>query len=321
MRTTLLALHRFTLNGALMRQSLGALVERLERHVERLYHSAKAIWLDIPMRQAEMVAVVRQTVARSGLQDAYIRLVVTRGKGDLGLDPRKCPRPSVICIVDRIVLWPLGGIAYVSPPPRPGPVLWSIVAGPLVNVILAPILLGACFYLGTVTASFKELPDVQKYLGFYTFLPVEEIERVMAEHSANPGARGAQRVLAENVTRIVHGDDALVQAQAATQALFSGEVATLSKASLEEVFASAPSAAFPKSRLADEGAALVDLLVEASVAKSKREARDFLEQGAISVNGERVGLDGRLTARSLLHGEVVLLRRGRKSWHVLRFRE
>lgn len=87
-------------------RAYGGRVFRLERHVERLYHSAKAIWLEVPMSRAEMADVVRAAVARSGLQDAYIRLVVTRGKGDLGLDPRKCPRPSVICIVDRIVLWP-----------------------------------------------------------------------------------------------------------------------------------------------------------------------------------------------------------------------
>lgn len=87
-------------------RAYGGRVFRLERHVDRLYHSAKAVWLEIPMTRAEMVATVAAAVAKSGLQDAYIRLVVTRGKGDLGLDPRKCPRPSVICIVDRIVLWP-----------------------------------------------------------------------------------------------------------------------------------------------------------------------------------------------------------------------
>ncbi len=80
-------------------------VFRLEQHVRRLYHSAKAIWLDIPMPQTEMVDAVRAAVARSGLAEAYVRLVVTRGVGDLGLDPRKCPRASVICIVDKLTLW------------------------------------------------------------------------------------------------------------------------------------------------------------------------------------------------------------------------
>jgi branched-chain amino acid aminotransferase len=87
-------------------RAYGGRVFRLEQHVERLYHSAKAIWLEVPMSRAAMADVVLAAVARSGLQDAYIRLVVTRGTGDLGLDPRKCPRPSTICIVDRIVLWP-----------------------------------------------------------------------------------------------------------------------------------------------------------------------------------------------------------------------
>jgi branched-chain amino acid aminotransferase len=87
-------------------RSYGGCVFRLERHIERLYHSAKAIWLEVPMSRVEMAEVVRATVAKSGLRDAYIRLLVTRGRGDLGLDPRKCPRASVICIVDRIELWP-----------------------------------------------------------------------------------------------------------------------------------------------------------------------------------------------------------------------
>jgi len=78
---------------------------RLARHLDRLYASAKAIWLEIPMARPEMARMVEEAVAKSGLADAYIRLVVTRGVGDLGLDPRKCPKPSIICIVDRITLW------------------------------------------------------------------------------------------------------------------------------------------------------------------------------------------------------------------------
>jgi tyrosyl-tRNA synthetase len=171
------------------------------------------------------------------------------------------------------------------------------------------------FWLNTADA------DVEKYLNFYTFLAVDEIRTAVAEHGANPGARSAQRLLAASVTRLVHGDDALAQAEAATRALFSGEVADLSKATLDEVFASAESSALARSRLAGDGAALVDVLVDAKVVKSKREAREFLEQGAIQLNGERAALDARLTQASLLHGEIVLVRRGRKNWHVLRFHE
>ena len=81
-------------------------VFRVDRHLDRLYASAKAIWLEIPITKDAMRRLVLEAVEKSGLNDAYIRLVVTRGVGDLGLDPRKCPKASIICIVDTIQLWP-----------------------------------------------------------------------------------------------------------------------------------------------------------------------------------------------------------------------
>ncbi|HEU5304911.1 MAG TPA: branched-chain-amino-acid transaminase [Gemmatimonadales bacterium] len=84
----------------------GGKIFRLESHLDRLYDSAKAIWLTIPMPKEEMAAVTKEAVRRSGIQEAYIRHVVSRGVGDLGLDPRKCPKPSIIIIVDTIKLWP-----------------------------------------------------------------------------------------------------------------------------------------------------------------------------------------------------------------------
>jgi len=79
---------------------------RLDQHLERLYASAKALWLEIPLAREGLGRLVEEAVAKSGIADAYIRLVVTRGVGDLGLDPRKCGTPSVIVIVDDIQLWP-----------------------------------------------------------------------------------------------------------------------------------------------------------------------------------------------------------------------
>lgn len=79
---------------------------RLAQHVERLFDSAKAIHLAIPHTQEEFAALLLEAVQRSGLRDAYLRPVVTRGAGDLGLDVRKCPAPTVIIIVDTITVWP-----------------------------------------------------------------------------------------------------------------------------------------------------------------------------------------------------------------------
>jgi len=81
-------------------------VFKLEEHVRRLYDSGKAIMLTVPMSEKEMADKINETVKLNSLKDAYIRVVVSRGKGDLGLDPRKCPKPSVIIIADTIQLYP-----------------------------------------------------------------------------------------------------------------------------------------------------------------------------------------------------------------------
>ncbi len=84
----------------------GGKIFKLAEHLDRLYDSAHAVWLTIPMSKEEMAQVTEEAVRRSGITEAYIRHIVSRGVGDLGLDPRKCPRPSIIIIVDTIKLWP-----------------------------------------------------------------------------------------------------------------------------------------------------------------------------------------------------------------------
>jgi branched-chain amino acid aminotransferase len=84
----------------------GGRIFRLRDHLDRLYDSAHAIWMTIPMPKDEMAAVTEEGVRRSGIKEGYIRHIVTRGVGDLGLDPRKCANPSVIIITDTIKLWP-----------------------------------------------------------------------------------------------------------------------------------------------------------------------------------------------------------------------
>jgi branched-chain amino acid aminotransferase len=87
-------------------RSYNSLVFKLKEHIDRLYRSAEAIELKISMAKADMIKAVLQTLKANGLKDAYIRLVVTRGPGDLGLDPRKCKAPTVFIITDKISLYP-----------------------------------------------------------------------------------------------------------------------------------------------------------------------------------------------------------------------
>ncbi len=82
------------------------LIFKLKEHIDRLYQSAHTIMLSIPMSKNEMINAVKRTLRENKLRDAYIRLIVTRGLGDLGLDPRKCPKATVIVIADKISLYP-----------------------------------------------------------------------------------------------------------------------------------------------------------------------------------------------------------------------
>ncbi len=161
--------------------------------------------------------------------------------------------------------------------------------------------------------------DVVPLLKTFTLLEREKIEALVAEHEAAPERRVAQRGLAEHMTAMLHGQSALEQARRSSEALFSGDVTGLDAASLAEIFGDAPSTEHDKQQLGGAGLGVLDLLVGTAVVSSKREGRQLLESGAISVNGQRVGLDRRLTEQDLLHGSVLLLRRGRKSWHVARW--
>lgn len=103
-------------------RSYNGRVFKLEEHLKRLYDSAKFIMLEIPLRREEMQEVVLETLRRNRLRDAYIRLVVTRGVGDLGLSPDKCPKPTIFCIAADIALYPeryyTEGLEVITVPTR-----------------------------------------------------------------------------------------------------------------------------------------------------------------------------------------------------------
>ncbi len=161
--------------------------------------------------------------------------------------------------------------------------------------------------------------DVIAWLKWFTMLDRARIEEIAAKHAAAPQERHAQRELAGHMTEMIHGTSELQRVEAASGALFSGDVKSLDQAMLEEVFADVPNSTHPKAMLEGEGADLGDLLPLTTLAKSKREAREFVANGAVMINGEKADATRRLKAADLLHGRTILLRRGKKNWHASRW--
>jgi tyrosyl-tRNA synthetase len=161
--------------------------------------------------------------------------------------------------------------------------------------------------------------DVVSFLKWYTLRNEDEVRELAQQHLDKPELRAAQRELARDLTRLVHGETELAKAEAASQALFSGDVRALAPELLTEVFADVPHTKHSKQQLEGEGLALLELLPQTSLASSKREARQFLEAGAVFVNGDKATLDHRLTQADLLHGDIILLKRGKKLWHATRW--
>ena len=173
------------------------------------------------------------------------------------------------------------------------------------------------FWLNTADA------DIGMFLRFFTFLDESTIVALEAEHAQAAHARLAQRRLADEVTSMIHGSDELERAKAATEALFSGDVASLDSALLDEVVSDVPSTTHDVGALSGDGVSLLELLPETTLATSKREAREFLGNGSVAINGGKIAadqaLERRLTEADLLHGRTILLKRGKKSWHCTRW--
>lgn len=162
--------------------------------------------------------------------------------------------------------------------------------------------------------------DAGKCLRFLTELSHEEIESLDAARGSNPGARDSQRRLAEEITRLVHGEPGLATARRATDIFFGAEIDQLNDAQLVEIFADVPSKTVPRSRLDPPGLSVIDALDEAKLVKSKSDARRTIEQGGAYVNNRRVeGIDRMLTANDLASETVMVLRSGRKKYALLRF--
>lgn len=160
--------------------------------------------------------------------------------------------------------------------------------------------------------------DAANWIKVFTFLSKDEVESLLARHAENPGARALQRTLAQEATKILHGPEAMAQAEAAGKALFSGDVASLDEQTLKEVLADVPSSEMDRADLAG-GYDPVELLKEIGLASSNREAREFLAEGSVSVNGDKLAAGVSLGEGHLLHGSLMAIRRGKKKWHLVRW--
>ncbi|MGL4783976.1 MAG: tyrosine--tRNA ligase [Aeromonas hydrophila] len=161
------------------------------------------------------------------------------------------------------------------------------------------------FWLGTADE------DVYRFLRYYSFMALAEIEALEAEDAKRQGRKLAQQVLADELTELVHGKGALAAAQRISELLFSGEVARLGESDLAQLAQDG----MPGWRIEGE-TDLVTLLVESGLANSKRIARELLAAGAISLNGE-IRREEPLTAADRLFGRYLLLRRGKRQYRLV----
>jgi tyrosyl-tRNA synthetase len=157
--------------------------------------------------------------------------------------------------------------------------------------------------------------DVVKYLKYFTFLSHEEIEALERSVQEEPHLRKAQKALAEEMTRLIHGEESLQQAIKITEALFSGDVRSLSAAEIEQGFKDVPSF-----NAGDTEGNLVDLLVAAKISPSKRQAREDITNGAVTVNGERItDTSYELQDSDRIEGQFTIIRRGKKKYSLIKY--
>lgn len=152
---------------------------------------------------------------------------------------------------------------------------------------------------------------VEEYLKVFTFLTPEEIMDVMERHNKEPEKRIAQKTLAEQIITDLHGEESCKQAFRISESLFSGDVKSFTEKDINDAFKGLE----PFTISEDKN--IVDVLVDGGVCSSKREAREFLNNGSISINGEKVtDLDLVITKDKCLHKKYLIIRRGKKKYHI-----
>lgn len=155
--------------------------------------------------------------------------------------------------------------------------------------------------------------DAVKYLKVFTFLSMDEINKISKEHFENPGRRIAQNVLAEEMVKIIHGEDAKNEAVMMSKALFSGEIQNLSLSQIEQILSGVPQLEV------SEDCLLLEALVQVKAASSKREGREFIQNGSVLVNGNKItDLEYVLSIENALHNKYSVIRRGKKNYFLIK---
>jgi tyrosyl-tRNA synthetase len=157
---------------------------------------------------------------------------------------------------------------------------------------------------------------VERFLFQLTLVPTTEVQAVAEAHAAEPRRRQGQRRLAREMTTLAHGRDEAAAAEAASAVLFGGSLDGIAEATLATLAGEVPTSTVARGRVQD-GVPIVDLLVETGMASSKGDARRTLEQGGASVDGERADGESVVGEQHLLHGRYVLLRKGKRQYHLV----
>jgi len=160
--------------------------------------------------------------------------------------------------------------------------------------------------------------DVGTYLKLFTFVELDEIDEILAEHRGEPGLRKAQHRLAREATRLLHGPEESADAERISTALFGGDVEALSLSELDAVFGAMSSSTYALDSL-KQGVPVVDVLTMSGICGSKREARDMLSAGAIRLNGRLAREADFLMPTSLLGSRYALISRGKRVRHLTRW--
>lgn len=159
--------------------------------------------------------------------------------------------------------------------------------------------------------------DVIRYLKFFTFLGQDEINQLAATVEDEPEKRLAQRRLAEEVTRFVHGEEALEAAQHISEILFSGDIQRLTLTEVQEAFEKVPNVS-----INSEPTNIVELLTETAIEPSRRQAREDITNGAITINGERcTNTDAQLNPKTNFSGKFMVIRRGKKNYFLAKVKD